>query len=104
MPRDPVASFGADKATDDLSASSVQKKPEAKELKQIEARVTDVHVRPEGQQTITLENGQVWTQNETQREPRFTVGDIVIIRRGMLGSFLLTLQKGSATTRVRRIS
>ena len=47
---------------------------------------------------------QQQAQSGTRREPQFVVGDVVIIKRGVLGSFLLTLQKGSATTRVQRIS
>ncbi len=105
MPRDPVAAFGAPgKSADDLTAAKVQTKTEDQAPGQIEARVTAIRVRPEGQQVLTLENGQVWTQNEVQREPRFAVGDLVVIKRGLLGSFLLNLQKGSQTTRVSRIS
>lgn len=103
MPRDPVSEFGANaKGPDPLTAK--QTKVEPQEVKQIEARVTAVRTRPEGQQVLTLDNGQVWTQTETRRDPHFEVGDVVIIKRGLLGSFLLTLQKGSASTRVQRIS
>jgi hypothetical protein len=107
MPRDPAASFGAEKPVDSLTASQVKtekKKQKDDEVRQIEARITEVRTRPEGQQVITLDNGQVWGQSEVQREPQFQVGDVVIIRRAMLGSFLLNLQKGSPSTRVKRIS
>lgn len=108
-PADPVAAFGAkERAAEDdpLTAQKIEKKKaaESQELKQIEARVTAVRKRPAGEQVLTLDNGQVWTQTEARQQPQFEVGDVVIIKRGLLGSFLLTLQKGSASTRVQRIS
>ena len=104
MPRDPVASFGAEKVADPLTSPKAQAKVEEKEVKQIEARVTAVRVRPAGEQVLTLDNGQVWSQTEKKEFPKFEVGDVVVIKRAMLGSFLLTLQKGSPSSRVHRIS
>lgn len=105
---DPVAQFGAEAVTkenDALTAAKVQQRAEVDALpKQIEARVTAVRQRPGGEQVLTLENGQVWQQTERRRDPVFSAGDTVVIKRGLLGSFLLTLQKGSPTTRVKRIS
>jgi hypothetical protein len=105
---DPAAGFGTSSRSDPLTAPKVGRK-EAKEAeaelpRQIEARVTAVRTRPTGEQVLTLDNGQVWEQTESRREPRYEVGDVVVIRRGMLGSFMVTLAKGSATTRIRRIS
>jgi hypothetical protein len=102
MPRDPVAAFGAEKAPDQLTAAKT--KVEDTEVRQIEARVTAVRLRPAGEQVLTLDNGQVWAQTEKKDFPRFEVGDVVVIKRAMLGSFLLTLQKGSPSSRVHRIS
>jgi len=104
MPRDPLASFGAEKTADPLTAPKAPQKVEERELKQIEARVTAVRLRPAGEQVLTLDNGQVWSQTEKKDFPKFEVGDLVVIKRAMLGSFLLTLQKGSPSSRVHRIS
>lgn len=106
---DPVAQFGSESAptkqNDALTTPKLQQREEVDALpKQIEARVASVRQRPGGEQVLTLENGQVWQQTEARREPVFAAGDTVVIKRGMLGSFLLTLQKGSPTTRVKRIS
>jgi hypothetical protein len=102
-PADPVAEFGASKRqSDQLTAKTL--KDETGEVRQIEARITAVRKRPAGEYVLTLDNGQVWTQTETRDFPQFKVGDAVVIKRAMLGSFLLTLQKGSPSTRVQRIS
>ena len=53
---------------------------------------------------LTLENGPVWQQTEYKSEPRYEAGDVVVIRKGMFGSYLLTRASGSPTTRVKRIS
>jgi hypothetical protein len=102
---DPVANFGANgNRSDPLTAARVQREAEPDAPRQIEAKVTAVRSRLTGEQVLTLDNGQVWEQTESRREPQYKVGDTIIIRRGMLGSFMLTQAKGSATTRVRRIS
>jgi hypothetical protein len=103
-PADPVATFGATSRVDPLTAPKARKEAEPELPKQIEAKVTAVRARATGEQILTLDNGQVWEQTESRREPRYEVGDTIIIRRGMLGSFMVTLAKGSPTTRIRRIS
>jgi hypothetical protein len=92
-----VAAFGA-------PSMPVTKAERAAEVERIEAKVTAVRVLARGEQVLTLENGQVWQQTETTREQQFAVGDVVVIRKGLLGSFLLTLATGSRNSRVKRIS
>lgn len=50
----------------------------------------------------TLDNGQVWSQTETNTRIDVRVGDTVSIRRGALGSYLLSDGEGLAT-RVKRL-
>lgn len=50
----------------------------------------------------TLDNGQVWSQAETNTRIDIRVGDTVTIRRGALGSYLLSDGEGLAT-RVKRV-
>jgi hypothetical protein len=50
----------------------------------------------------TLDNGQVWSQTETNTRIDVRVGDTVTIRRGALGSYLLSDGEGLAT-RVKRL-
>ncbi|MDP2325283.1 MAG: hypothetical protein Q8N51_14830 [Gammaproteobacteria bacterium] len=51
---------------------------------------------------ISLDNGQQWLQIDSGRL-RLKVGDIIRIRRASLGSYLLYLQTGGRSLRVRRI-
>lgn len=96
---DPVAAFGA---TDATRARSSAEQPAT--LDRLEAKVVSVRKRPRGEQVLTLDNGQVWEQTETRNEPQFAAGDVVVIRKASLGSFLLTRANGSPTTRVKRTS
>lgn len=92
-----VAGFGA-------PSMPLTKAERATEVDRIEAKVTAVRALARGEQVLTLENGQVWQQTEATREQQFAVGDVVVIRKGLLGSFLLTLASGSRNSRVKRIS
>ena len=104
VPADPVAGFGAGTGVPDPLTAPTQKPQAPPEVKQIEARVTAVRKRPTGEQVLTLDNGQVWQQTEVSQQPQYSSGDMVVIRRGLLGSFLLAPSKGGASSRARRIS
>jgi hypothetical protein len=52
--------------------------------------------------TVTLQNGQVWVQIETQSGATPAIGDPVTIRRAAMGSYLLVTPRGVAT-RVKRL-
>jgi hypothetical protein len=57
-----------------------------------------------GQVTLTLEDGARWQQVDTKilnREPR--KGDQVRIRKGSIGSYLVTIQNGPAI-RMKRLN
>jgi hypothetical protein len=71
-------------------------------LESITGTVTAVSRRPAGELTVTLENGQVWTQVTLDQRARVSVGDTVTIRKAALGSHLLETQ-GRYATRVRRL-
>jgi hypothetical protein len=55
-----------------------------------------------GKFAVTLDNGQVWAQQEV---PDFTlhVGDVITIRRGALGALWMVSPSGHSQTRVQRI-
>ena len=73
-----------------------QEEEERRAAEQLTARVTELSTLPHGELLLTLENGQVWQQKPGDRAMRVKVGDEVTIKRGSLGSFLLTSQaKGS---------
>jgi hypothetical protein len=67
---------------------------------QIEARVTRVNADSQGNVTLTLDNGQVWSVQ--QGNQWLQSGDTVTIRQASLGSFLLTTPSRHSY-RVRRV-
>jgi hypothetical protein len=87
----------------ELKQEKAQKVPELQELEQLQAQVTKVSTKPHGELVVTLENGQVWTEIQTNSGARVKAGDRVAIKSGALGSFLLVAPNGRSTrvTRVR---
>ena len=83
-----------------LVASGRVNKPE--EVQNVAARVTDRRSNADGEFIVTLDNGQVWTQTELDTLAMPQAGEVVAIRRGLLGSFLLVTSHG-VSTRVRRL-
>lgn len=69
---------------------------------ELHARVSSVSARSDGLSVFTLDNAQVWAQ--TEKQPNFAVkpGDAVVVSRGALGSFWMSLSARLAT-RVRRL-
>lgn len=51
---------------------------------------------------VTLEDGQVWLQVETKSHVPLRPGDVVVIKRAAMGTFML-LTPSSVATRVRRV-
>jgi biotin carboxyl carrier protein len=86
----------------ELKQEKAQKTPELQELEQLQARVTSVSSKLHGELVVTLENGQVWTEIQTNSGARIKAGDQVAIKAGALGSFLLVAPNGRST-RVTRI-
>jgi hypothetical protein len=66
------------------------------------ARVAAIANGRYGKSVVTLDNGQVWAQREV---PDFTlqVGDVITIRRGVLGALWMVSPSGRTQTRVLRI-
>ena len=95
----PEADFGlteaAKQARDPGKAKDVM--PES-----ITGTVAAVGRRPDGELSVTLENGQVWTQVTVDQRARVTAGDTVTIKKAALGSHLLVTQ-GRYATRVQRV-
>ncbi len=71
------------------------------QIVQIEATVTDVQKSAYKKLTVTLDNGQVWRQLDSQ-PMRLKNGETVIVREASLGSFLLEKQSGGRSIRVKR--
>lgn len=66
------------------------------------ARVAGLRERPHAGFVVTLDNGQVWAQNEMDAHAAVRVGDAVTIKPAKLGGFWLVGPSGWST-RVRRL-
>lgn len=73
-----------------------------RDVDQIEATLAEVKRTPYGKLVLVLENGQIWTQIDTNRL-RVKPGDGVRIKAARFGSFLLEKQTGSLLIRVKRV-
>ena len=76
--------------------------PQQEMLESITGTVVAVGRRPTGELTVTLKNGQVWTQVTVDQRAKVAAGDTVTIKKAALGSHLLETQ-GRYATRVRRV-
>jgi hypothetical protein len=77
-----------------------QPPPRKEEVASITAAIVSFGQTSTGHLTAKLDNGQLWELEDS--DPLLAVGDSVTIRRGALGSFLLTTS-AKRTHRVRRI-
>jgi len=86
-----------------VSEGPLAAKKHAASIKQITANVSAIQFRPGGQLLITLDNDQVWLQNQAMPYFPLKVGDTVEIRAAAIGSYSLLAPSKRATkvTRVR---
>lgn len=70
-------------------------------LERLEATVVEVVKQPRGELTLTLDNGQVWTQ-KTADALRIRAGDRVVIKSASFGSFLLVAPNNKSSRVVRQ--
>ena len=87
----------------DLKQEKAKQAPELAELQELHAKVTKVATKPHGELVLTLDNGQVWSEIQTNSGIRVKAGDPVVIKAGALKSFNLVAPNGrsSKVTRVR---
>jgi hypothetical protein len=71
-------------------------------IKQIKANVVKIQKAPYGELIITLENGQVWRQTDSIRF-RLSKKEVVIIERGVLGSFFIGKEDTNKRIRAKRL-
>lgn len=94
QPPKPESTFG-------LEAQIQREKSDT--LPEITAVVGKVEKAPKGKLIITLDDGQVWRQTDTETL-RLKSGDTVVISRGMIGAFYLKKTSGKKRIRVKRAS
>jgi hypothetical protein len=68
----------------------------------IEARITEIQESSHNKKIVTLENGQIWKQNDTGRI-FWKAGDLIIVERAMFGSFFMKPANGGKKMRVKRL-
>ena len=100
-PKDPVAEFGlteaAKQAKDPAKAAAAAIAPTS-----VTAKVISVRFRKYGEFVVTLDNGQVWEQNEPMPSAIVRVGDTVTVKKAVLGSYTL-VTAARVATKVHRI-
>jgi hypothetical protein len=73
------------------------------QISQIEAIVADIRESATKKLTVTLDNGQIWRQLDSQ-SLHLKSGEAVIIRKASLGSFFMEKKSGSRSIRVKRVN
>ncbi|MFC6632064.1 hypothetical protein [Microbulbifer taiwanensis] len=68
----------------------------------IDATIAEVQKIAYGKLLITLDNGQVWRQNDSGRV-HWKGGDTVTLERGLFGSFFMKAEDGGRKIRVKRV-
>jgi hypothetical protein len=97
----PENMFGASSSIEPAQKTSGA--AEHEELKQISARVTAMHsVTEDKLLVLTLDNGQVWRQQDLDAHLTIDVGDSVTIARASLGTFRIT-DKRAHSARFKRV-
>jgi hypothetical protein len=94
---DPAAEFGLTEA-----AKRAKNPTKQAELQSVTARVVSIRWLKYGEFVVTLDNGQVWEQIEPMPAAVIRIGDAVILKKALLGSYTL-LTAGKVPTKVRRI-
>ena len=100
-PKDPVAEFGlteaAKQAKDPAKAAAAEAAPTS-----VTAKVISVRFRKYGEFVVTLDNGQVWEQNEPMPSAIVRIGDTVTVKKAALGSYAL-VTAARVATKVHRV-
>jgi hypothetical protein len=94
----PVEEFGMNATLEEQSAVEGQ----TAKLTEMIALVTHVRERLYGELVVTLENGQVWTEKDSEYGFRIKEGDTITIRRGRLGGYRM-VSIGNRSSQVVRV-
>ncbi|MGJ4728241.1 hypothetical protein [Luteimonas sp. SDU101] len=86
------ASFGLDKPRETLRNPG--QTVEQADPERIESRVVKVDYAHGGQRSFSLENGQVWRQAEARSTGHVRAGDVVQVRKAIMGGYRLLTPDG----------
>jgi|SRR5437868_3305700 hypothetical protein len=84
--------FGAN--SDIVGKKERQDDVKREELKQIGGTVTSLHRGDDGMMRLTLDNGQVWRQQDSDVQLMVAEGDKITIVRAAMGTFRITDKSG----------
>lgn len=99
-PTPEVLSAEAERSTRAFGARAVP--PSSGAPQTLSARILRLDRDARGGRTVTLDNEQVWQLTESTSLGRLVQGDVVTMRSGALGSYML-VTSGGAVLRARRI-
>lgn len=87
-----VEEFGLQQERSELGRAAEES--EAVDPEKVESRVAKVAHDGRGRRTITLDNGQVWRLTEATSKGQTRVGETAIVRKGLVGNFMLVTEAG----------
>jgi hypothetical protein len=93
-----LSAFGRD------SMSRESRPPPAVEsLDRVEAKIAETLTAADGKLIFVLDNGQMWRQTEGLQLPPVRAGNDVVVKKGAVGGFALTIVRIGRTVRVVRM-
>jgi len=93
-----LAAFGRDS----MSRES-RPPPTVESLDRLEAKIAETLTAADGKLIFVLDNGQMWRQTEGLQLPPIRPGFDVVLKKGAMGGFALTIVKIGRTVRVVRM-
>jgi hypothetical protein len=87
---------------DQKAAFGLPKTSPADDIGAISARITQIETFSRGSRLLYLDNQQVWRQVGNSSQPKLRNGDMIRIKRGALGSFVLKKADSNRSMRVKR--
>lgn len=91
----------------DEAIPDVQRDKDGKRIKAINAKVVEIRVNSLGTATVSLDNGQVWRQLDSDNKKlHFGNSERLLtakVKRSLFGNYMMTVNELHRTIRVRRI-
>ncbi len=91
----------------DESVPDIRRDKDGKRIKSINAKIVEIRVNSLGTATVSLENGQVWRQLDSDdKRLHFGNSDRLLtakVKRSVFGNYMMTVNELHRTIRVRRI-
>ena len=86
----------------DAATPGGAERPQFERVDRMTLEIARVTMRRDGTALFTMTNGQVWSQIDNENPRNARVGGQVTVRRGTMGSYLMSVEAGGPALRVRR--